>query len=46
MISFAQYLKPEDVEATRACVIREAQREKRRLASPEAEVTSGVISPR
>ncbi len=34
MLSFSQYLKPEDVEAIRAYVIREAQREKRRLANP------------
>jgi quinohemoprotein ethanol dehydrogenase len=34
MLSFAQYLKPEDVEAIRAYVIREAQREKQRLANP------------
>lgn len=34
MLSFAQYLKPDDVEAVRAYVIREAQREKQRLANP------------
>ena len=34
MVPFAQYLKPDDVEAIRAYVIREAQREKQRLASP------------
>ncbi len=34
MLSFAQYLKPDDVEAIRAYVIREAQREKQRLATP------------
>jgi mono/diheme cytochrome c family protein len=34
MLSFAQYLQPEDVEAIRAYVIREAQREKQRLANP------------
>jgi mono/diheme cytochrome c family protein len=34
MLSFAQYLRPDDVEAIRAYVIREAQREKQRLASP------------
>ena len=34
MLSFAQYLKPQDVEAIRAYVIREAQREKQRLAAP------------
>jgi quinohemoprotein ethanol dehydrogenase len=34
MLSFAQYLQPDDVEAIRACVIREAQCEKQRLANP------------
>jgi PQQ-dependent dehydrogenase (methanol/ethanol family) len=34
MLPFAQYLKPDDVEAIRAYVIREAQREKQRLANP------------
>ncbi len=34
MLSFAQYLTPDDVEAIRAYVIREAQREKQRLANP------------
>ena len=30
---FAQYLKPDDVEAIRAYVMREAQRDKQRLAT-------------
>jgi hypothetical protein len=34
MLSFTQYLQPDDVEANRAYVIREAQREKQRLANP------------
>jgi hypothetical protein len=34
MLSFAQYLQPEDVEAIRAYVINDAQREKQRLANP------------
>ncbi len=34
MLSFAQHLSPDDVEAIRAYVIREAQREKQRLATP------------
>jgi len=34
MVPFAQYLKPDDVEPIRAYVIREAQREKQRLANP------------
>lgn len=34
MLLFAQYLQPDDVEAIRAYVIREAQREKQRLANP------------
>ncbi len=34
MLSFAQYLKPDDLEAIRAYVILEAQREKQRLATP------------
>jgi quinohemoprotein ethanol dehydrogenase len=34
MLSFAQYLQPDDVEAIRAYVIREAQCEKQRLANP------------
>jgi quinohemoprotein ethanol dehydrogenase len=33
-VPFAQYLKPDDVEAIRAYVIREAQRAKQRLANP------------
>ena len=34
MISFGEYRKPEDMQATRAYVIREAQRERLRLANP------------
>jgi hypothetical protein len=34
MLSFAQSLQPDDVEAIRAYVIREAQCEKQRLANP------------
>ena len=34
MLSFVRYLKPDEVEAIRVYVIREAQRGKQRLATP------------